>query len=120
MSRNSHSIAAIFEKVIDTFSQLKIIGLDQRFLMLIVFFKLDYRCKLMSKLKNDTPPLFDCLDDSGRNESYKIPGRGTVKRTQLVKEVEGGKHPAFSVYKINKVKFVRGNPDSSDDNNVND
>lgn len=56
----------------------------------------------------------------GRNESYTIPGRGKVRRTELVKEIEGGRHPEFSVYKRNRKKYVRGNPDSSDNNNVND
>lgn len=58
--------------------------------------------------------------DRGQNESYTIPGRGTVSRNKLVKEVESGKHPNFSTYERNGKKYVRGNPDSSESNNVND
>lgn len=57
--------------------------------------------------------------DNGRNESYNIPGRGKVSRKTLVKEVEAGKHPDFSTYTHEGDKFVRSNPDSSEDNNVN-
>lgn len=57
--------------------------------------------------------------EGGRNDSYTIPGRGIVQREELVKEVEEGKHPDFSIYKLDQEKFVRANPDSSQANNVN-
>jgi len=57
--------------------------------------------------------------DNGKNESYSIPGRGNVPRKTLVKEVKSGKHPDFSTYTFNGEEFVRGNPDSSQNNNVN-
>lgn len=57
--------------------------------------------------------------DNGKNESYSIPGRGSVSRKNLVKEVKAGKHPDFSTYTYKGEKFVRGNPDSSQKNNVN-
>lgn len=55
----------------------------------------------------------------GENKTYTIPGRGKVLREQLVKEIENGRHPRFSVYEKDKVKYVRSNPDSSGSNNVN-
>ncbi len=55
----------------------------------------------------------------GRNETYSIPSRGKIKRTQLVKEVESGNHPSFTIYKINRTKFVRAKPDFTEKNNVN-
>jgi hypothetical protein len=58
--------------------------------------------------------------ENGGNESYTIPGRGVVSRPQLVREVEHGKHPNFSTYERDGVKYVRGNPDSRTNNNVND
>ena len=57
--------------------------------------------------------------EGGRNESYTIPGRGVVPRKTLVKEVEKGKHPDFSIYEKDGEKFVRSNPDSTEKNNVN-
>lgn len=57
--------------------------------------------------------------ENGRNESYTIPGRGIVNRDNLVREVENGKHPDFSIYERDGEKYVRGNPDNSEDNNVN-
>ncbi len=55
----------------------------------------------------------------GRNETYKIGPRKNVPRTQVVKEVEEGKHPGAHVVKINNRKYVRDNPDSSKRDNVN-
>lgn len=57
---------------------------------------------------------------TGANNSYNIPGRGTVSRPKLVREVENGQHPNFSTYERNGVKYVRGNPDNRTGNNVND
>ncbi len=58
--------------------------------------------------------------ENGRNETYTIPGRGTVPREQLVNEIESGKHPNFSTYEREGETYVRANPDSTTDNNVND
>jgi hypothetical protein len=56
----------------------------------------------------------------GENESYSIPGRGSaIPRPKLVREVEQGKHRHFSIYRRAGVKYVRGNPDSTTENNVN-
>lgn len=57
---------------------------------------------------------------NGGNESYSIPGRGTVTRRQLVQEVKQGKHPDFGTAKVNGTTYVRGLPDKSKGNNVND
>lgn len=57
--------------------------------------------------------------EGGRNESYRIPGRGTVPRKQLVQEVEQGKHPNHSVYELDGEKFIRANPNSQEGDNVN-
>jgi hypothetical protein len=56
--------------------------------------------------------------EGGRNESYTILGRGTVRRKQLVREVEQGKHPNFSTYERGGEKYVRAKPDSLKKNNV--
>jgi hypothetical protein len=57
---------------------------------------------------------------NGGNASYTIPGRGTVPRRQLVREVKQGKHPNFGTVKVNGETYVRGLPDTSKGNNVND
>ena len=57
--------------------------------------------------------------EGGGNDSYTIPGRGVVPRSTLVREVENGEHPDFSIYTLDGVKFVRANPDSEKKNNVN-
>lgn len=56
----------------------------------------------------------------GRNESYRIGNRAHVPRTQVVKEVEQGKHPQAHVIKVNNRKYVRDNPDPSRKDNVNE
>ena len=56
----------------------------------------------------------------GGNESYTIPGRGTVSRGQLVREVQSGKHPDFGTVTVRGKEYVRGLPDKSKGNNVND
>jgi len=56
---------------------------------------------------------------NGRNETYRIPGRGTeIPRKEIVREVEQGKHPNHSVYEREGEKFVRSNPDHLRRNNV--
>ena len=57
---------------------------------------------------------------NGENDSYTIPGRGVVPSERLVREVERGKHPDFSIYSRNNEKYVRANPDSKKRNNVNE
>lgn len=57
---------------------------------------------------------------NGANNSYTIPGRGQVSRPQVVREVEQGKHSDFGTYERNGKTYVRGNPDRSKKNNVND
>ncbi|MBT4384123.1 DUF3892 domain-containing protein [Candidatus Peregrinibacteria bacterium] len=56
--------------------------------------------------------------ENGENQSYKIPGRGTVSRPKLAKEVDQGKHPNFHTIKVGNKKFVRANPDNKKKNNV--
>ena len=55
----------------------------------------------------------------GRNESYKIGKRSSVKRTEVVKEIKQGKHQGAHVVKINGREYARDNPDSSKRDNVN-
>lgn len=55
---------------------------------------------------------------NGENQSYTIPGRGTVSRPQLVKEVEAGKHPDFGIVNRNGTPYVRAHPDGQKGNNV--
>lgn len=57
--------------------------------------------------------------ENGQNDSYTIQGRGVVPRGNLVKEVEKGKHPNHSIYERDGEKYVRANPDSSSENNIN-
>lgn len=56
---------------------------------------------------------------NGRNETYKIGKRPRVPRGEAVKEVEKGQHSGAHVVKIGGQKYVRDNPDSSKDDNVN-
>lgn len=67
----------------------------------------------MTKIKgnNDGP--------GGRNDTYKIGNRSGVKRTEAVKEVKQGKHSGAHVVKVNGREYVRDNPDSSKNDNVN-
>jgi len=67
----------------------------------------------MTKIKgrNDGP--------GGRNEHYDIGSRKNVPRSQVVKEIEQGKHPGAHTVKINGRKYARDNPDSSTKDNVN-
>ena len=58
--------------------------------------------------------------EGGRNDTYNIPGRGTVTRSTLVREIKQGKHPAFSTYTREGRTYARANPDSKDSNNVNE
>lgn len=57
--------------------------------------------------------------EGGRNESYKVWGRGDISRPQLVKEVEAGMHSNVHIVKVNGEKYVRDNPDHSKKDNVN-
>lgn len=58
--------------------------------------------------------------ENGENETYRIPGRATdIPRETLVRKVEEGRHPDFSIYTRNEKKYIRANPDGSTDNNVN-
>lgn len=57
----------------------------------------------------------------GENETYSIPGRGSsIPRKTVVKEVKQGQHPNFGIYKRNDEEYVRGNPDSTKKDNVNE
>tara|TARA_R110002153_G_scaffold27158_3_gene84470 strand:+ start:4099 stop:4344 length:246 start_codon:yes stop_codon:yes gene_type:complete len=55
---------------------------------------------------------------NGQNESYTIPGRGVVKRSQLVNEVKKNKHPNFHVIDVNGEEYVRANPNKKKIDNV--
>lgn len=55
----------------------------------------------------------------GRNETYRIPGRGSeIPRKQVVREVERGNHPNHGIYEREGEKYVRSNPDHLRKNNV--
>lgn len=56
---------------------------------------------------------------NGRNETYNVGRRKNVRRAEMVREVEQGKHPGNHVVKINGKKYVRDNPDPSKKDNVN-
>ena len=56
---------------------------------------------------------------NGRNDTYDIGSRKNVKRAQVVKEVEQGKHSGAHIVKVKKRKYVRDNPDHSKKDNVN-
>ena len=58
--------------------------------------------------------------EGGRNDTYTIPGRGTVPRGILVNEVKRGQHPNHSVYKRDGKEYVRSNPDNKKNNNINE
>lgn len=67
----------------------------------------------MTKIKgnNDGP--------GGRNETYDIGNRKDIPRSQVVKEIQQGKHPDAHVVTINNRKYARDNPDHSKKDNVN-
>ncbi|MGB3752204.1 MAG: hypothetical protein WA945_11615 [Arcobacteraceae bacterium] len=46
----------------------------------------------------------------GGNETYTIPGRGTISRIKAVKEVKKGKHPLHTTTKINGKEYVKAKP----------
>ncbi len=56
---------------------------------------------------------------NGRNESYKIGGRSHVPRAQAVREKKQGMHQGAHIVKINRREYLRDNPDSSKNDNVN-
>ena len=59
--------------------------------------------------------------ENGENDSYSIPGRGSaIPRTTVVREVRKGLHPKFGIYKRNGEEYVRGKPDNTNKDNVND
>lgn len=59
--------------------------------------------------------------ENGENDTYSIPGRGAaIPRPAVVKEVKQGKHPNFGIYTRNDVEYVRGKPDSTKTDNVNE
>lgn len=59
--------------------------------------------------------------ENGENDTYRIPGRGSaIARITVVKEVKRGQHPEFGVYKRNGVEYVRGKPDNTKKDNVNE
>ena len=55
----------------------------------------------------------------GGNDSYRIPGRGNVPRTTVVREVKVGKHPLHTITRINDEEYIKAKPDNSEINNVN-
>ncbi len=55
----------------------------------------------------------------GRNETYNIGRRKSVKRTQVVKEIKQGMYPDAHVVKINGREYARDNPDNTKKDNVN-
>ncbi|WP_368186789.1 DUF3892 domain-containing protein [Aestuariibius sp. HNIBRBA575] len=67
----------------------------------------------MSKItgNNDGP--------NGRNESYRVDNRHNVPRDVVVREVEDGLHPGRHIYERDGERYVRDNPDSSTNDNVN-
>lgn len=67
----------------------------------------------MTKIKgrNDGP--------NGRNEHYDIGSRKNVSRTEVVREIEQGKHPGAHVVTVEGRKYARDNPDNSKKDNVN-
>ncbi|MCR3972683.1 hypothetical protein ACTG2W_02380 [Aeromonas sp. 96A] len=55
---------------------------------------------------------------NGENQSYTIPGRGTISRSKAVTEVKQKKHPNHHVIVVNDVEYIRANRDSSKPNNI--
>jgi len=57
--------------------------------------------------------------ENKHNDTYTIPGRGVVSRTQLVREIKVGKHSNHTITKINGREYVKAKPDNKTQNNVN-
>ena len=49
----------------------------------------------------------------------RIPGRGDVPRTTVVREVKLNKHPLHTTTRINGKEYVKAKPDNRTINNVN-
>jgi hypothetical protein len=57
---------------------------------------------------------------NGGNESYTITGRGTVSRSNLIREINNGQHPDTHVVVRNGIEYARNNPNSNKPDNIND
>ncbi len=55
---------------------------------------------------------------NGENQSYTVQGRGTVCRSQLVREVNNGLHQGVHTVEVNGVEYVRANPNGSRSDNI--
>ncbi len=58
--------------------------------------------------------------NGGGNSSYTITGRGEVSRSQMVREIEQGKHPDTHIMEVGGVKYARNNPNNNKPDNIND
>ena len=56
---------------------------------------------------------------NGHNNSYTIPGRGTVSRSKLVNEIKSGKHPNHTTINVKGVDYAKAKPDYKTKNNIN-
>jgi len=57
---------------------------------------------------------------NGENQSYTIQGRGVVTRRQLTHEVNSGLHEGVHTIEVNGTEYVRANPNSCKQDNIDD
>ena len=55
---------------------------------------------------------------TGRNTHFAVPKQGEVTRSNLVRQIERGRHPGYHVRHINGVATPVSNPDRSERNNL--
>ena len=55
----------------------------------------------------------------GKPPKYDVNKQHNVPRTEVVKQINEGKHPGFNTPKIGGKEYPRANPDGSTKNNVN-
>ena len=57
--------------------------------------------------------------DNGGNDSYRVGNRFGVPRSQATLEVDLGMHPNYHTVDVDGETYIRGNPNGSNDDNVN-
>jgi hypothetical protein len=57
---------------------------------------------------------------SGRNQRFKTAGGRNLSRSQLVREIEQGRHPDYHVRVIRGIETPVSNPDGNTSNNLDD
>lgn len=57
-------------------------------------------------------------NESGANTHYRIGDRKIVPRGEAVRMVKQGKLPEYHILKVNRVEYLRDNPDKRESDNI--